>query len=173
MASRRARSAGERVWLRSTWALVASISLSYWTPDGQAGTQAMQPRQRSKCSTIESDSGSPLSPWLISWIRPRGESISSPHRAYVGQVGRQKPQCTQSETSSGSGGRCASKAGMPSGTGSPLVDAGTSPVPWVASTDTSDPSHEPAGREQRVRVEPLLDPAHQVEPGHRSPTVHF
>ena len=35
---------------------------------------------------------------------------------------------------------------MPSGTGSPLMDPGASPVPWVASTDTSEPSHEPAGR---------------------------
>src|SRR3954452_20617763 len=36
-------------------------------------------------------------------MRPRGESISSPHSRYVGQVGRQKPQCTQSATSCGSG----------------------------------------------------------------------
>src|SRR5215470_10910112 len=28
-------------------------------------------------------------------MRPRGESISSPHDWYVGQVGRQKPQWTQ------------------------------------------------------------------------------
>ena len=34
---------------RSTCARVASISLSYCTPDGQAVTQAMQPRQASKC----------------------------------------------------------------------------------------------------------------------------
>ena len=32
----------------------------------------------------------------ISWIRPRGESISSLQSRYVGQVGRQKPQWTQS-----------------------------------------------------------------------------
>src|SRR5687767_11293939 len=30
------------------------------------------------------------------WIRPRGESVSCPHKRYVGHVGRQKPQCTQS-----------------------------------------------------------------------------
>src|SRR3954453_17869576 len=36
-------------------------------------------------------------------MRPRGESISSPHSRYVGQLGRQKPQCTQSATSCGSG----------------------------------------------------------------------
>src|SRR5579863_9665678 len=29
-------------------------------------------------------------------MRPRGESISSPHKTYVGHAGRQKPQCTQS-----------------------------------------------------------------------------
>jgi hypothetical protein len=37
------------------------MSLSYWTPDGQAVTQAMQPRHWSKCRTIESSSGSPSS----------------------------------------------------------------------------------------------------------------
>jgi hypothetical protein len=31
----------------------------------------------------------------MSTIRPRGESISSPHSTYVGQVGRQKPQWMQ------------------------------------------------------------------------------
>ena len=36
----------------------------------------------------------------MSTIRPRGESISSFQRTYVGHVGRQKPQCTQSSTSS-------------------------------------------------------------------------
>jgi hypothetical protein len=35
------------------------------TPDGHAVTQAMQPRQRSKCSTMESLSGSPPRPWFI------------------------------------------------------------------------------------------------------------
>ena len=38
------------VTLRSTCARVSSISLSYCTPDGQAVTQAMQPRQLSMCS---------------------------------------------------------------------------------------------------------------------------
>ena len=65
MAPRRARSPGDRSWFRSTWARVASISLSYWTPDGQAVTQAMQPRQASKCCTIESVIGSPSSPDFI------------------------------------------------------------------------------------------------------------
>ena len=37
-----------RSHLRSTWARVSSISLSYCTPDGQAVTHAMQPRQLSK-----------------------------------------------------------------------------------------------------------------------------
>ena len=37
-------------------------------------------------------------------MRPRGLSISSPQSRYVGQVGRQNPQCTQSPTSAASGG---------------------------------------------------------------------
>ncbi len=45
-------------------------------------------------------------------MRPRGLSISSPHSTYVGQVGRQKPQCTQSPTRAASGGWCSSKAGV-------------------------------------------------------------
>ena len=52
-AAQRPVAAGRAV-RRSTWARVASMSLSYCTPDGQAVTQAMQPRQASKCSTIES-----------------------------------------------------------------------------------------------------------------------
>ena len=39
------------------WARVVSISRSYCTPDGHAGTHAMQPRHRSKCSTTVSVSG--------------------------------------------------------------------------------------------------------------------
>ena len=44
---------------------------------------------------------------FIRSMRPRGESISSPHDAYVGQAGRQKPQCTQSASKSRS---CAARA---------------------------------------------------------------
>jgi hypothetical protein len=64
----------------------------------------MQPRQASKWPTIDGLSGSPDRPCAIRWIRPRGESISSPHSTYVGQVGRQKPQWTQSAISSAEGG---------------------------------------------------------------------
>ena len=71
---------------------------SYCTPDGQAVMHAMQPRHRSKWSPAAGVSGAPSSSWLTRWIRPRGESISSPHSEYVGQAGRQKPQCTQSLT---------------------------------------------------------------------------
>ena len=39
----------------------------------------------------------------MSRMRPRGESISSPHSTYVGHVGRQKPQCTQSSMRLGLG----------------------------------------------------------------------
>ena len=64
--------------LRSTWARVSSISLSYWTPDGQAVTQAMQPRHWSMWVTSSAEISLPSSsPARISTIRPRGESISS------------------------------------------------------------------------------------------------
>ena len=72
------RSRSGRRWWRSTCARVSWISLSYWTPDGQAVTQAMQPRQLSKCSTISGVSRLPgSSPSAISASRPRGESIST------------------------------------------------------------------------------------------------
>ena len=62
----------------SAQVLAASISWSYCTPDGQAVMQAMQPRHRSKCSAAAAVPA-PLSRiWVIRWIRPRGESISSP-----------------------------------------------------------------------------------------------
>ena len=79
-----ARPAGAQ--LRSTCARVSSISLSYCTPDGQAVTHAMQPRQWSRCAT----SGAEISSWpsFISTIRPRGESISSP-QSDVGRAGGQ------------------------------------------------------------------------------------
>jgi hypothetical protein len=67
----------------------APMSRSYCTPDGQAGTQAMQPRQRSRWvaaawpATVPPGTVSPADApsriWVIRWIRPRGESISSPH----------------------------------------------------------------------------------------------
>ncbi len=71
--SRRGRGA-----LRSICGRARSISFSYWTPDGQAVTQAMQPRQRSRCRRISSDASEPSSlPTRMSTMRPRGESISS------------------------------------------------------------------------------------------------
>ncbi len=50
MAARCSRSRRDRSGLRSICGRTCSISRSYCTPDGQAVTQAMQPRQRSKCS---------------------------------------------------------------------------------------------------------------------------
>ena len=41
----------------------------------------------------------PSSTPFIKSMRPRGESISSPHETYVGHAGKQNPQCTQSEIS--------------------------------------------------------------------------
>ena len=46
---RNRRSPNGRVTCRSTCGRAASISLSYCTPDGQAVTHAMHPRQVSKC----------------------------------------------------------------------------------------------------------------------------
>ena len=65
----------------------------------------MQPRQRSKCSaTVRLSCTVPSSAACISQMRPRGESISSLKTTYDGQLGRQKPQCTQSRRSSRSTG---------------------------------------------------------------------
>ena len=59
----------------------------------------MQPRQRSKWRAADGlHSSSPLSSRLIRWMRPRGESDSSPQSEYVGHAGRQNPQWTQVST---------------------------------------------------------------------------
>ena len=42
----------------------ASMSWSYCTPDGQAVIQAMQPRQRSKCSAAVAESSAPSRIWF-------------------------------------------------------------------------------------------------------------
>ncbi len=61
----------------------------------------MQPRQRSKCFvTVSVSAIVPSRRASIRWMRPRGESISSCQRTYVGHVGKQKPQWTQSDVSS-------------------------------------------------------------------------
>ena len=83
------------------YARVSSIRMSYRTPEGQAVTQAMHPRQRSKCAaTVAVISVFPVRSPRIRSMRPRGESISSPQFWYVGQPGRQNPQWTQSSISS-------------------------------------------------------------------------
>src|SRR6267378_648520 len=43
-------------------------------------------------------------------MRPRGESISCPHKTYVGHTGKQNPQWTHFSMISFEGGWCASKA---------------------------------------------------------------
>src|SRR5688572_24859537 len=45
-------------------------------------------------------------------MRPRGESISSPHSRYVGHVGRQNPQCTHLSMSAGDGASAPANAGV-------------------------------------------------------------
>ena len=58
----------------------------------------MQPRQRSKCcATVAFSAIVPSRRASMRWMRPRGESISSRQSTYVGHVGRQNPQWTQSE----------------------------------------------------------------------------
>ena len=103
IAARAARSRGERGGSgegggppggSSAQPRAASMSRSYCTPEGQAGTQAMQPRQRSRwvaaaslaivppasvSPATVSPAAAPSRIWVIRWIRPRGESISSPH----------------------------------------------------------------------------------------------
>src|SRR5882757_3594123 len=81
-------------------------------------------------------------------MRPRGESISSPHRTYVGHAGRQKPQWTQSSISAVSGGWCGSKLeGL----------AGLSCV----SCSILDSTNETAGVQDAVGVEAMLELAHE------------
>ena len=115
-------------------------------------------------------SGSPSRPWLIRWIRPRGESISSPHSTYVGQVGRQNPQCTQSATSAGpaAGGR----RRRPARPGDrPEHVAGRLPgAPGGVDRHQMPPTNRP-GAKRCARVELVLDPAHQRQARHRSPHV--
>ena len=61
----------------------------------------MHPRQRSKCFvTVAFSVTEPSRRASIRWMRPRGESISSCQSTYVGHVGRQNPQWTQSAVSS-------------------------------------------------------------------------
>ena len=57
---RYARSRRGRGALRSICGRARSISWSYFTPDGQAVTHAMQPRQRSRCTRISSDASRAL-----------------------------------------------------------------------------------------------------------------
>ena len=71
--------------------------------------QPMHDRQLSIWAVTGPGSGAPSRACAIRWMRPRGESVSCPHRAYVGHAGRQKPQCTQSSISSRGGGRCSSR----------------------------------------------------------------
>ena len=81
-------------------ARVASSSSPYGTPDGQAVSQARQPRQRSMCCAVVASfkAISPSSMRRMSTSRPRGESFSSSRFTYVGQACRQKPQCTQASS---------------------------------------------------------------------------
>jgi hypothetical protein len=74
----------------------SSSSVPYSTPEGHTGSHARHPRHRSMWVRNASDAGSrrPSTTAFMRCSLPRGESFSSPSRLYVGQAGRQKPQCT-------------------------------------------------------------------------------
>ena len=93
-------------------------------------------------------------------MRPRGESISSPHSRYVGHVGRQKPQCTQVSISAVGGASC------PRST--PDVVAGLQTRLRPHSSEWSSAGVEDAGWIERVfeRPRPAAD-------GGRAPHVHL
>ena len=95
----------------TAWVAVSRASSSrvpYSTPEGQTGSQARQPKQRSMCVLNASELGSslPSTTACMRCRRPLGESASFPRRLYVGQAGRQNPQCTQGSRRS----LCASRA---------------------------------------------------------------
>src|SRR5262245_61064066 len=88
-------------------------------------------------------------------MRPRGESISSPHSTYVGHVGRQKPQCTHLSISDGAGGCSASNA-----------DVGLN-----AALTTSPDGSTAAGRLKPATTKGEDAPTHQ-SPDRHSPIHH-
>src|SRR5260370_24399652 len=81
-------------------------------------------------------------------MRPLGESISSPHRTYVGAAGRQKPQWTQSSINAVSGGWCGSKL------------EGLDGLSCV-SCSILNSTKETAGVQNAVGVEAMLELAHE------------
>src|SRR4051812_30051723 len=88
-------------------------------------------------------------------MRPRGESISSPHSRYVGQVGRQKPQCTQSATSCGSGP-------------SDVTDEPPGTHPAVRVELRLDAAHHGEAGDGPPDVEPGLDVCRRIDDDHRA-----
>ena len=78
-AARDARACQARAKCRSICGRTCSTRRLYCTPDGQASTQAMQPRHASQWRTTSSSMPtSPRAARSMSRMRPRGESISSP-----------------------------------------------------------------------------------------------
>ena len=92
--SRRAN--GVILFCRARKFRVASSPRPYPTPEGQTGSQPRHPRQASRCCRSAGSSAgiSFRSSARMRTMRPRGLSASSPVTAYVGQAGRQNPQCT-------------------------------------------------------------------------------
>ena len=93
----------------------------YATPLGHTASQARHCRHRSQCRAIAGVSSLlPSSTSFAKWIRPLGDSTSSPVTRYVGQLLRHSPQCTQRLRSSlegasaGSGHRASDPTDEPS-----------------------------------------------------------
>src|SRR5438034_7496777 len=71
------------------------------TPEGHAVSHARHTRHASRWPASTSGGGpSTETIWRMSWIRPRGESASSPRTRYVGQSLRQRPHEMQVARSS-------------------------------------------------------------------------
>jgi len=91
---RHGRRASAALLLRSRAASLRSGIVP--TPDGHAVTQASSPDMHRWFRDDRIERDDPVIGTLHQVDAPRGESISSCHELYVGQAGKQKPQCTQS-----------------------------------------------------------------------------
>src|SRR5262245_66128044 len=94
-------------------------------------------------------------------MRPRGESGSWASSAYVGQLGRQRPQCTHWRSSPYSSSERTPDRPAPALDGLAGVATGIAVV--MSSPSPSDPAHEAARVENTLRVELGLQPLHEAE----------
>src|SRR5262245_51187491 len=94
-------------------------------------------------------------------MRPRGESGSWPSSAYVGQLGRQRPQCTHWRSNPYSSSARTPGRPAPAGGGLGGIEEVVAVV-MRAWPPPSDPAHEAARVEDALWVEPRLQPTHEV-----------